>query len=55
MQGPRKNRRHSPVGTTRSPADRDIFKDEGPEVPVKDLPPEKQDQASDSSEAGGVD
>lgn len=42
-------------GTTRSPADRDIFHDEGPRVPVKDLPPEEKDVDDPSSGAGGVD
>ena len=41
-------------GTTRSPADRDIFHDDGPRVPVKDRSPEERDNASESSEAGGV-
>lgn len=42
-----KKRAQSPGGTTRSPADRDIFRDNGP--------PEERDRASESSEAGGVD
>lgn len=42
-------------GTTRSPADRDIFRDDGPRVPVKDRPADERDAASESSEAGGVD
>ena len=45
---------HSPDGTTRSPADRDAFHDDGPAVPVKDRAPEEHD-AGESSEAGGVD
>lgn len=47
--------RHSGQGTTRSPADRDIFGDGGPAVPAKDLPPEERDGGGQSSEAGGVD
>lgn len=42
-------------GTTRSPADRDIFRDDGPRVPVKDRPPEEKDKDDPSSGAGGVD
>ncbi len=50
-----KERAQSPGGTTRSPADRDIFRDNGPKVPVKHRPPEEPDRTSESSEAGGVD
>jgi len=46
---------HSPDGTTRSPADRDAFRDDGPEVPVRDRTPEEKHDAGKSSEAGGVD
>ena len=54
MTASKRQQRHSPDGTTRSPADRDIFHDDGPRVPVKDRTPAEQDEASDSSEAGGV-
>jgi hypothetical protein len=42
--------------TTRSPADRDIFGDEGAARPAKDeaVPP-RVDRKPESSEAGGVD
>jgi hypothetical protein len=55
MTSREKQPRHSEQGTTRSPADRDIFHDDGPKVPVKDLPPEEKDKLGESSEAGGVD
>ena len=55
MTAPKPKPSHSPDGTTRSPADRDIFHDDGPLVPVKDRTPEERDGASESSEAGGVD
>ena len=41
-------------GTTQSPADRDIFGDNGAETPVKDRAPDAA-ESQDSSEAGGVD
>jgi hypothetical protein len=41
-------------GTTRSPADRDLFGDDGPAQPEKDRP-EHERQPSPSSDAGGVD
>jgi hypothetical protein len=54
MTAPKQKPTHAPDGTTRSPADRDIFHDDGPRVPVKDRPHEEHDDASESSEAGGV-
>ena len=45
----------SPDGTARAPADGDIFDDDGPQVPSKDRSPEETEDASESSEAGGVD
>lgn len=42
-------------GTTRSPADEDVFGDHGPAVPVKDRPREPGEREAPSSEAGGVD
>ena len=41
-------------GTTRSPADRDIFGDEGPKTPAKDRHEPGKEPSGDSSEAGGV-
>jgi hypothetical protein len=51
----KEDKRRAPEGTTRSPADRDIFRDDGPKTPVKELPPEAQEKLRKSSEAGGVD
>jgi hypothetical protein len=42
-------------GTTRSPADEDIFADRGPPVPVKDRQRKTDERDAPSSEAGGVD
>ena len=55
MTAAKRRQTDAPDGTTRSPADRDIFNDDGPAVPVKDRPREERDNASESSEAGGVD
>jgi hypothetical protein len=55
MTAAKRKKTDAPDGTTRSPADRDIFHDDGPAVPVKDRPSEERDKASESSEAGGVD
>ncbi len=52
---PRKKSAHSSEGMTRSPADQDIFHDDGPKVPVKDWPAEERSRTAESSEAGGVD
>jgi hypothetical protein len=41
--------------TTRSPADRDIFGDEGAANPAKDETPPRVDKKPETSEAGGVD
>ena len=41
--------------TTRSPADREIFGDEGAAHPAKDETPPRVDEKPASSEAGGVD
>ncbi|HJT06798.1 MAG TPA: hypothetical protein VJ747_07730 [Stellaceae bacterium] len=55
MTAAKRQQTDAPDGTTRSPADRDIFHDDGAAVPVKDRPREERDRASPSSEAGGVD
>ena len=55
MTAAKRKQTHSPDGTTRSPADRDIFHDNGPRVPAKDRPHDERNDASHSSEAGGVD
>ena len=55
MPGDQNKRDHAERGTTRSPADRDIFGDEGPRVPTKDKRGEAKDDDLESSEAGGVD
>lgn len=55
MTAAKRQQTDAPQGTTRSPADRDIFHDDGPELPVKDRPRDERDNASESSEAGGVD
>jgi hypothetical protein len=41
--------------TTRSPADREIFGDEGAKHPAKDETPPRVDKNPATSEAGGVD
>ena len=55
MTAAMRRQRRAPDGTTRSPADRDIFDDDGPAVPAKDRAGDEWDRASESSEAGGVD
>lgn len=50
----RKERRPD-AGTTRSPADKDIFGDEGPRVPAKDRVEPGKERPGETSEAGGVD
>ena len=55
MTAAKRKQPDTPDGTTRSPADRDIFNDDGAAVPVKDRPRGERDDASQSSEAGGGD
>lgn len=55
MTAAKRQQSEAPDGTTRSPADRDIFHDDGPKAPAKDRPRDERDNAGESSEAGGVD
>jgi hypothetical protein len=48
-------KRHSDKGTTRSPADRDVFGDDGPKVPEKDRFEQGKEKPGPTDEAGGVD
>jgi hypothetical protein len=48
-------RKTSDEATTRSPADRDIFGDEGATRPAKDEDHPRVDKEPATSEAGGVD
>jgi len=55
MTAAKRKQPDAPDGTTRSPADRDIFNDDGAAVPVEDRPRDQRDDASQSSAAGGPD
>ena len=55
MTAAKRKQPDAPDGTTRSPADRDIFNDDGAAVPVEDRPRDQRDDANQSSEAGGAD
>jgi hypothetical protein len=50
-----KKRKTSDEATTRSPADSDIFGDEGATRPAKDEDHPRVDERPETSEAGGVD
>jgi len=50
-----RTRRTSEEATTRSPADRDIFGDEGATRPAKDDDHPRVEKQPATSEAGGVD